>query len=218
MYISAVIIFALLVGGISFYLSVKLLKRFNWFFAWLRGSVGLILVCVSIGVVFAAWDLSHYDEILEEKPIASVSFKKEAEQLYTARVSYYIDKESQEFQIHGDQWQVDARIIRWTGLIAALGAKPGFKLDRISGRYFSLEDERRKKRSVFPLEDNSTAFDLWSTMQSHGDFLPGIDAVYGSAAYLPMADGATFQVSLSHNGLTAVPVNELAKSAIHLWR
>ncbi len=218
MYISAVIIVSLLVGGLALYFSVKLLKRLNWFLPWLRGTAGLALICLVIFVSLAALDLSRYDELLLEKPIASISFKQQSEQLYTTTVSYYIDKEEQEFVIHGDQWQVDARIIRWTGLIAGMGAKPGFRLDRISGRYFSLEDERQKERSVFTLEEETAALDVWSLMQNHGDFLPGIDAVYGSAAYLPMADSATYQLSLSHNGLTATPVNEIAKSAIRLWR
>jgi len=218
MYKLAVIIFALLLGGLSLYLAIILLKRLNWFFAWLRGSVGLIFLAFAIGIALIAWDLSNYEELLEEKPIASVSFVKNGEQLYTATLSYYIEKEPQSFEIHGDQWQVDARIIRWTGLVSALGAKPGFRLDRISGRYFSLEDERRKTRSAFSLEDTSPTIDIWKIMQNHGDMIPGIDAVYGSAAYLPMADAATYQLSLSQNGLTAIPVNEVAKSATRLWQ
>lgn len=218
MYITAVIITSLLIGGLALYLSVKLLRHFNWFVAWLRGSVGLLLLVLCCLVAYIAWDLGHYDELTIDKPVASVTFTKQSDQLFTASITYYINKDTQEFSIHGDQWQIDARIIRWTGLISALGAKPGFRLDRISGRYFSLEDERLKARSVYMLENDNPAIDIWTLMQNHGNFLPGVDAVYGSATYLPMADAASFQLSLSHIGLVATPTNEIAKTAIRLWR
>lgn len=218
MYLAAVILLALVLGGICLYSSFKVLKRFSWFLAWLRGTLGLILLGLSFCIIYAAFDLVHYEELLEERAIASVSFEKQSEQHYRATVSYYIDKETQEFDIYGDQWQVDARVIRWTGIVAALGAKPGFRLERISGRYYSLEDERSKPRSVFPLNDSEPVFDVWRIMNDHGHLFPGIDANYGSAAYLPMANAASFKLSLSFNGLTASPLNEIAKSAVQQWR
>jgi hypothetical protein len=48
--------------------------------------------------------------------------------------------------------------------------------------------------------------------------MPIIDAVYGSATYLPMADGALYEVSLSHTGLLARPLNASAEEAINTWR
>ena len=62
------------------------------------------------------------------------------------------------------------------------------------------------------------AFDIWKILNTHGAFVPGIDASYGSAAYLPMADGASYQLSLGYNGLTAKPVNEIAKDAVVKWK
>jgi hypothetical protein len=218
MYTASVIIVALVIGGLFLYLGVKTAKRFDWFFSWLRGTAGLLFFVIAIGVFVIAFDLASYDELLEEKPIALISFDKQGDQKYQAKVSYYIDKEAQNFELYGDQWQVDARVVRWTGLISALGASPGYRLDRISGRYYSLEDERRKKRSVHALEDKGHIVDVWSILKNSGDFLPGIDAEYGSAAYLPMSHAASYEISLSRSGLTARPVNEVAKNAVSAWR
>ena len=219
MYLTAVILISLVIGGLSLYIAFKALKKLGWFFGWLRGTVGLSFLAFSALVIWAAYDLTNYSELLEERPIASVSFEQLAPQHFRASISYYIEKDNDEFEIYGDQWQMDARIVRWTGFIAAVGAKPGFRLDRISGRYYSLEDEREKTRSVYSLyQQNSNIFDFWQLLNKHGSAVPGIEASYGSAAYLPMADAASFQLSLSYNGLTAKPVNSIAKEAVAKWQ
>ena len=48
--------------------------------------------------------------------------------------------------------------------------------------------------------------------------LPVLDALYGSATFVPMSDGALFEVSLANSGLIARPLNERAQSAIERWR
>ena len=219
MFVSAVILLACLLGGASLYIAVRSLIKLGWFFAWLRGTVGLCFLAFSLLVLWAAYDLTRYDDLFEERPIASISFEKVDDQKYAAILSYYSDRDSVEVDIYGDQWQVDARIIRWTGLIALLGAKPGFRLDRLSGRYLSLEDERAKPRSVFSLaEQPAYHIDMWRVLKNNGAFIPGIDASYGSAAYLPMADSASYELSLSFSGLTAKPTNKIAEEAIKNWQ
>ena len=44
----------------------------------------------------------------------------------------------------------------------------------------------------------------------HPRWLPFVDAVYGSATYMPMADGARYQVSITQSGLIARPLNPAA--------
>lgn len=218
MYLIAVYALTILLGGVSLYASIRILKRFNWVLAWLRGTVGLFFLAAAFVFVYAAFDLSSYEALLTERPVATVAFEKVDDQFFKVKISYYSDKDDADYEVRGDQWQMDARIIRWTGLVSAAGAKPGFRLDRLSGRYYSLEDERTKPRTVYELNDPSKLMDIWELLHTRVDFFPGIDASYGSAAYLPMADSATFQLSLSHNGLTAKPMNKLAEDAVKMWR
>jgi hypothetical protein len=44
-----------------------------------------------------------------------------------------------------------------------------------------------------------------------------VDAVYGSATFLPMADKAAYAISASQTGLIARPLNEAARNAISGW-
>jgi hypothetical protein len=217
MYHAFVAIVALLLGGVFLYFGAKTLKRFDWFFAWIRGTVGLVFVAIAGFVLIFALDLASYRQLLSEKTVATLSFQKLDEQLYKVEVNFIVESRIENYEIRGDQWQVDARIVRWTGMLASVGAKPGYRLDRISGRYYSLEDERRKSRSVYQFNEAKFGLDTWAMLQQN-DWFPLIDAVYGSATYLPMADGAIYNLSLSHNGLTAKPVNDEAEKAIQNWR
>ena len=47
--------------------------------------------------------------------------------------------------------------------------------------------------------------------------MPGVDAYYGTATYVPMADGARFEVSLTRDALIARPVNNAARDAVGDW-
>ena len=67
-------------------------------------------------------------------------------------------------ELGGDDWQLDARVIKWTPTAVVLGATPLYQLDRISGRYHDIDEERTSPKSVAALAPPS-AFDLWRLKQ-----------------------------------------------------
>ncbi len=207
-------IFALL----TLYFSARIMGKFGWIIDWLRGMAGLALVGVAVMFVLVALDLTTYKEMFNEKPLLSVSIQKTGEQKYDITVLDIDNSTEETYEVYGDQWQVDARIIRWKGFIEMFGAKPGYRMERLSGRYYSLEDEHRKQRSIHELSSSSYGLDMWAWVHENGGFMPLFDAVYGSAAYLPMQDGAIFEVSLGVTGLAARPVNSIAQEAVNRWR
>jgi len=48
-------------------------------------------------------------------------------------------------------------------------------------------------------------------------YVPWADALYGSATFMPMADGAAYEVSVSQAGLLARPLNDAARAAVDAW-
>ena len=48
-------------------------------------------------------------------------------------------------------------------------------------------------------------------------WLPGVDALYGSAVYVPMADGAAFAVMVTQSGLIVRPLGSAAQHAVGGW-
>jgi hypothetical protein len=121
------------------------------------------------------------------------------------------------FNIRGDEWQMDARILKWRGIALLMGLDTVYRLDRISGRYSNIIQELTAVRTVYSLSEDR-GIDLWALAQRHSRWIPLADAVYGSATYLPMADGAQYQIAVSVTGLLARPGNEVAKKAIRKWR
>ena len=47
--------------------------------------------------------------------------------------------------------------------------------------------------------------------------MPGVDAYYGTATYVPMVDRARYDVSLSRDALIARPANDAAREALGDW-
>jgi hypothetical protein len=191
-----------------------MLVRQQWFIQWLKGTAGLLLVLVAVYLSFFAFNLYSYHELTEEEPVATVSFRKMGEREFLATVARP-GGEKRDFKLRGDLWQLDARIIKWKGIFSLLGVHPGYQLDRISGRYVSLEAERSRERTVYSLHREGLGFDLWENAQK--GWSPLIDARYGSATYLPMADGAIFEVTLSSTGLVGRPLNGSAEEAMGSW-
>ena len=71
-------------------------------------------------------------------------------------------------------------------------------------------------RAVYNLAPD-TGLDLWSLIGKLRRYVDWVDAYYGNAAYLPMADGARYQISITQSGLVARPVNEEARRAVNRW-
>ena len=218
MYSGFVLGIAAAVGGLAFYLGFLILRRFNWVLGSVKGTIGLLFVGLAIMSVLVGLDMTSYKKLMVEQPLATLTFTKEDEQKYSVEVSMVLENSTETYELNGDQWQMDARIVRWKGILVTLGAQSGFRLDRLSGRYYSLADERRKKRTVYELKSSEYGVDFWSFLYEQGEIVPFVEAIYGSAAYLPMADQAIFQVSLSRNGLTAKPINDPAKIAVDSWK
>jgi len=181
--------------------------------------MGLLLFSLFLGTL--SLNFYSYKQLLEETSVATVSFQRLNQQSYRATVAESSGRE-QTFDIKGDLWQMDARFMKWSGMLAGMGFKPGYKLDRIQGRYLSLEQERAGPRTVYSLADPEIGFDLWGYVNSNSantgsSWIPWLDAKYGSATFLPMADGGIFSVTVANSGLVARAVNKRAEAAVGAW-
>lgn len=217
MFYGAASIISVLIGICVLIFGLHLLLRGTWFLGWVRGMVGVFFIALAIGLTFIALDLYSYQQLLVDKPIATVSFEQIDERKFVATLAMSDSGETSEYYLTGDQWQIDARVIRWKGAMRTLGGKPGYRLDRISGRYLTVADERTQERTVYSLSSQEYGLDLWALAREQ-ERLPWMDAAYGSATFVPMADDAVYEVALSHTGLLAKPLNAAAEQAVNHWR
>ena len=199
-----------IVLGIGRFLRGRLLT------ASIQSLSSVILFIFSLSLLSIAMNLYSYERLTYEQPIAELTFNQVDKQLFQVEISYQNDNETDIFIINGDEWQIDARVIKWQGWVQLLGLNAQYRLERISGRYTDIEEERLKTRSVYSLGPRDE-IDYWKLINDYKKWLRWVDAYYGSATYLPMADDATYEISLTQTGLVARPLDAKAEKIIKLW-
>lgn len=177
-------------------------------------SVILALGAACIGLLGGT--LLTYERLTHEQPAMEVALKRVGDRHFQARVTYPT-AQAQDFELLGDEWQVDARLLKWKGLAMLLGFDTVFRLERISGRYTDIKQEQTAPRTVHALAPPDTV-DVWSIARRGKNWVPFIDALYGNATYVPMADGAVYQVVVSPAGVMARPLNQPARQAVGGWK
>jgi hypothetical protein len=186
----------------------------------LRGTMffltGALVLLVAAAAVLVAANLYTYARLTHEQQAARVSMRQLGERWYVLSVEQKKGA-PRHFELRGDEWQVDARVLKWRAIGTLLGFDTVYRLERLSGRYASLAAERAGPRTVHDLS-RETSLDLWSLVKQHHAYVPFADALYGSAVYVPMSEGAEYAVSVSASGLVVRPGNDAARKAVGGWK
>ena len=191
-------------------LGAWVLLRQQWLLQWLKGTAGLLMLAAAVYLSLLALNLYSYQPLRAEVPLATVSFRALGPQNFVATVALP-DGESHDYALRGDLWQLDTRVLEWKGVLALVGAQPAYQLDRIQGRYLALEDQRSREQSRHDIRTPPVVIDIWPG-QGDGNLLFSGHVL--SAAFLPMADGAIFEVVLQRGRLEGRPLNDSARDAL----
>lgn len=192
-------------------LSCQRLFRARFLAAGGSALTGLVLLAIAALTFIVSLNLHTYARLTHEAPVAEIVFEARAPQHYRATLTGVPSGDMQIFMLAGDEWQLDARVLKWKGWANLLGLDAQYRLERVSGRYRDIEQERNDERTVYSLSENP-GVDLWQLSTQYPRWLPFVDAVYGSATYLPMADGARYRISITQSGLIARPLNAAAEA------
>jgi hypothetical protein len=182
----------------------------------LEGLSGLLLLAISALIMAISINLNTYDRLTYEAFVVDVKFRERAPQHFWTYITLPHTR-AMVFDLRGDEWQLDARILKWQGIAFLLGLDTGYRLDRLSGRYRDIAQERTAPRTVYSLGEDP-GLDVWAIVQKYERWLPWIDTVYGSGTYVPMVDGAQYRVTISATGLLTRPRNDIARKAVSKWR
>ncbi|ARP79531.1 hypothetical protein CAL12_00940 [Bordetella genomosp. 8] len=159
------------------------------------GLLLLALACVS-GILAAT--LYQFLRLTSDEPVAVLTLREQAPRQFVATAELQ-GKAAEDFVLRGDEWQIDARMVRWRLPALLAGVPPLYRLERLSGRYADPAAEQSEPRTVYALGPAGTP-DLARLKQRFPDWLPFVDVQYGSAAYMPMFDGARFRVFVDPRG------------------
>jgi len=165
---------------------------------------------------FLGASLLTYQRLTHEQPAADLAFTALGERHFRVVIREPRGY-TQTLDLRGDEWQVDARILKWHGFANVLGFDTVYRLERIGGRYRTIADERTAPRTVHALHEPDR-IDTWEVARHASGWLPFLDAKYGSAVFLPMADGAVYRVTVSQSGLVARALNAPAQAAAGGWK
>jgi hypothetical protein len=212
---TALIAACALLGLLFFFVAISRWRQRRVMGGMMHGATALIFLLLAAGALLVAANVHTYQRLTFEQPAGELQFSQVAEGQYNAVLSFPDGKRAF-FLLRGDEWQVDARILKWTAFANLVGFDAAYRLERISGRYSHVEDERSKPRTVYDL-NLPDRIDPWDLVHRYRKWLPWVDALYGSATFLPMADGALYEIKMAQSGLIARPLNQAARDAVGSW-
>lgn len=163
-----------------------------------HGLIGVSLLIAALALGGLSATLMHYQRLGGQETVARLTLRQLEPQRYAVRLDG-ADGRHRSFELLGDEWQLDARVLRWRLPALLAGAPNLYRLERLSGRYGDIKQEREAPRSVHALAEDAFP-DLWTLRRQFPDWLDFVDADFGSAAYLPMLDGARYEVTLGPRG------------------
>ena len=114
-------------------------------------------------------------------------------------------------RLRGDQWSVSGGIVKWHPWLTSLGLSTYHKPIWVSGQFSRLEQQRTTVPTVYALEPDGDR--LWDLLYTLDPYLPFIDAVYGSSAYVYVEPGVIQEIFVTSAGYLIRRVGKNASSA-----
>lgn len=203
--------FGLFLAGVVFTLvAVLMLLKRRVLLAGLNGTAGFSLLSMATVFVLILLNIHTYHQLTSEIKLAEVEVGKRTHQGTPIKVqttdNHYL------FIIDGQEWQLDARFLKWKSWAYLLGSEPVVRLEGLTGR--RPLDRSISTNPYHPIQQSQILQNLGSTLS---DWLGIVDTYYGSSVYMPASEGAVYTVSATVTGLVARAENNVAKQAVTRW-
>lgn len=168
-----------------------------------RSAFGLLLASAGTLALALAFGSQGYRALTQEQPAGRIAVHPTGPQRFEARFVFPDGREAT-YALAGDEIYVDAHILKWKPIANLVGLSTAYELDRIGGRYRSINQERGAERTVHPLAP-SRPIDLFELRRRYAFLAPLFDAEYGSASFVPVDGDAELQLLVSPTGLLIRP-------------
>lgn len=143
----AVILIIAIFGLLLLILACRRLFRARFIAAGSSALMGSLLLAVAAVLFVVSLNLHTYARLTNERPVAEIVFEARGPQTFNATLAQVPSGEIQMFVLSGDEWQLDARVLKWQGWANLLGLDAQYRLERVSGRYRDIEQERNGERT-----------------------------------------------------------------------
>jgi hypothetical protein len=195
-----------IVAAVLLVLAVLLLRSavFHWrqrnrLTATTRGAGSVLFLALALCAAFATIGVLGYRALTHEEIAATVTTQPLGPHRFSATIVLPGQRLAM-YELSGDAFYVDAHIVKWHPYANLLGFHTAYELDRVSGRYNNIAEERSQPRTVYSLA-RAKPVDLFDVARRLKVISPLVDAQYGSASFVEATRPAEFQVRVSTTGL-----------------
>lgn len=186
-------------GLVFLVIAVRALTGKRWVGSLGSGGTGALFLSLAALAATLGVSTQGYRALTLEEVAAVVTTVPTGERAFQAFVEFPDGRDST-FHVLGDQLLVDAHILKWHPMANILGVHTQYELDRLTGRYLLIEDERTEPRTVHSLKTDKPV-DLFDLVRRYSLLAFLVDTEYGSAAYIAVERPARFEVRVSTTGL-----------------
>src|SRR3990170_7003901 len=130
--------------------AIRRLRRLQLVRGTMFFLTGALVLLVAAAAVLVAANLYTYARLTHEQQAARVSMRQLGERWYVLSVQQKKGP-PRHFELRGDEWQIDARVLKWRAIGNLLGLDTLYRLERLSGRYGDVASERSAPRTVHEL-------------------------------------------------------------------
>ena len=192
-------------GGILVLAGLVALLRWRPFRFVLRTLFGLLLLGLGALSGGIGIGMQGYRALTREDLAARIVVHPIRPQMFSATVHLPGRAETSYYELAGDALYVDAHILKWQPWANVLGLHTAYELDRITGRYDDVEQERAARRTVHTLTPERWV-DLFTLRTRYAALAPLLDAEYGSGTFKRVTEPAEFEIVVSTSGLLIRPL------------
>jgi hypothetical protein len=182
-------------------------------------AIGAPLAIIGLVAGLLGLNTQTFARLTYEAPVADVSVKALDPSHNTYRVTI-VRRDGPHLiitcDLQGDEWEMSARVQRWKPWANVLGLDSTYTLDQIDNKYFTAARGNGKTITACDLKGPPPPVDryvpqswlFWLTDHAYTE-----GRRFGSASYMPLADGAAYRVIMTQAGLNAEPTNDIAQKA-----
>jgi hypothetical protein len=181
---------------------------------------GFVAIAAAAVAALVALNVQTYARLTWEAPVAEVRVRQTdaAQKLYDVTVVRQDGtNESVSCLLQGDEWILGGRVQKWKPWANTLGLNTTYQLDQLANKYIDAREANGRPITACDLARPPNpvlaklppGFASWLSTVSLAE-----DRRFGSANYMPLADGAVYRVVITQAGFNAEAVNAEAKAAL----
>ena len=208
---TSVPLFLATVSGLFLVLGFVGMRRHRWIGATSGMLLGVATLSLAAVLLVAFVATKGYRALTREDVAATVTTEPVGPKTFRATFEMP-DGTRTAYDLRGDALYVDGHIVKWHPIANVLGLHTAYRLDRVAGRYETIEDERTLPRTVHPLA-NEQPIDIFRLTRRYAFLAPIVDAEYGSATFVSGRERARFEIRVSTTGLMARRVSSEASAS-----